>query len=108
MASIPYAGSWTCCVPSPNEPRPEPSELKKQHLAAKILWPFDARRDGFPDTVRDAGAWVMFDGMPYAHLHVCGNPWDGGVYERGRTSASWDMRYVPFAQGGSSSGTTGT
>jgi hypothetical protein len=37
-----------------------------------IIWPFDAKRCGLPNTVRDAGTWVMFDGTPYAHLHVCG------------------------------------
>jgi AAA ATPase domain len=31
-----------------------------------ILWPCDATPDGLPNTVRDAGAWVMFDGTPYA------------------------------------------
>jgi hypothetical protein len=206
MASIPYAGSWTCCVPSPNEPHPEPAKLEEQHLEAKIrraqasgpysvtkdatvaevsvtdgsvkvlregtngwtcfpgneneignvpmcadknglqwirdiaakkpaptneslgiiymlcgasqhsvtnafdqsspaipigphymiIWPFDAKRDGFPSMIRDQGAWVMFDGTPYAHLHVCGSPWDGMVYERGKTQANWNMRYQPF------------
>ena len=30
-----------------------------------------------PNTVGDAGAWVMFDGTPYAYLHICGTPWIG-------------------------------
>lgn len=29
-----------------------------------IIWPFDAKRCGLPNTVRDAGTWVMFDGTP--------------------------------------------
>jgi hypothetical protein len=37
-----------------------------------ILWPFDANHCGLPTTVRDAGAWIMFAGTPYAYLHVCG------------------------------------
>jgi hypothetical protein len=40
-----------------------------------ILWPFDASHCGLPTTVRDAGAWIMFAGTPYAYLHVCGTPW---------------------------------
>ena len=31
-----------------------------------IIWPYNAARDGLPNTVRDAGAWVMFDGTAYA------------------------------------------
>jgi hypothetical protein len=58
-----------------------------------ILWPFEAERDGFPDTIRDQGAWVMFDKTPYAHLHVCGTPWAGKEYEREKTKANWELRY---------------
>ena len=52
----------------------------------------DAARDGLPNTVRDAGAWVMFDGTPYAYLHICGTPWDGNEYVRGQVPI-WTMRY---------------
>jgi hypothetical protein len=45
-----------------------------------ILWPFDANHCGLPTTVRDAGAWIMFAGTPYAYLHVCGTPWAGNEY----------------------------
>jgi hypothetical protein len=48
-----------------------------------IIWPYDAARDGLPNTVRDAGAWVMFDGTPYAYLHICGTPWAGNEYTPG-------------------------
>jgi hypothetical protein len=57
-----------------------------------IMWPYDAARDGLPNTVRDAGAWVMFDGTPYAYLHICGTPWDGNEYVRGQVPI-WTMRY---------------
>jgi len=57
-----------------------------------ILWRFDARRCGLPNTVRDEGAWVMFDGTPYAYLHICGTPWIGNEYEPGQ-EAIWTMRY---------------
>ena len=57
-----------------------------------ILWPFDAKRCGLPNTVRDAGAWVMFDGTPYAYLHICDTPWVGTEYGPGQV-AIWTMRY---------------
>ena len=57
-----------------------------------ILWPFDAARDGLPNTVRDAGAWVMFDATPYAYLHICGTPWVGNEYSNDRAPI-WTMQY---------------
>jgi hypothetical protein len=57
-----------------------------------ILWPFDANHCGLPTTVRDAGAWIMFAGTPYAYLHVCGTPWAGAEYTPG-DAAVWTMRY---------------
>ena len=57
-----------------------------------ILWPFDANHCGLPTTVRDAGAWIMFAGTPYAYLHVCGTPWAGAEYTPG-DEALWTMRY---------------
>jgi hypothetical protein len=52
-----------------------------------IIWPYDAKRCGPPNTVRDAGAWVMFDGTPYAYLHICGTPWVGNEYGPGQVAA---------------------
>lgn len=57
-----------------------------------VTWPFDAEICGLPTTARDAGAWIMFAGTPYAYLHVCGDPWSGHVYERG-DKAVWSMSY---------------
>ena len=57
-----------------------------------ILWPFDVNHCGLPTTVRDAGAWIMFAGTPYAYLHVCGTPWAGNEYTPG-DEAIWTMRY---------------
>jgi hypothetical protein len=48
-----------------------------------ILWPFDAKAAGLPTAMRDAGTLLMFAGTPYAHLHVCGSPWDGNEYHPG-------------------------
>lgn len=45
-----------------------------------LLWPFDATAIGMGTVMRDAGAMVMFAGTPYAHLHICGSPWDGNEY----------------------------
>jgi hypothetical protein len=57
-----------------------------------IIWPYNAERCGLPNTVRDAGAWIMFDGTPYAYLHICGTPWTGNEYEPGQVPI-WTMRY---------------
>ena len=45
-----------------------------------LLWPFDAKAAGMGTVMRDAGTMVMFAGTPYAHLHICGSPWDGNEY----------------------------
>jgi Helix-turn-helix domain len=42
-----------------------------------VLWPFDAKAAGLWAVIRDAGTMVMFAGTPWAHLHICGSPWDG-------------------------------
>jgi hypothetical protein len=48
-----------------------------------LLWPFDAAAAGLGTVMRDAGTMVMFAGTPYAHLHICGSPWDGNEYHPG-------------------------
>ena len=58
-----------------------------------ITWPFDAKANGLPTTVRDQGAWVMFSGTPYSYLHVCGSPWEGNEYQVG-DKAVWNMNYA--------------
>jgi len=58
-----------------------------------ILWPFDATASGLSTVMRDAGTLVMFAGTPYAHLHVCGSPWDGNEYRPG-DQAVWAMTYA--------------
>jgi hypothetical protein len=35
---------------------------------------------------------VMFAGTPYAHLHICGSPWEGNEYHRGDRGV-WTMKY---------------
>jgi len=58
-----------------------------------ILWPFDSRVAGLPTVMRDAGTLVMFAGTPYAHLHICGSPWDGNEYHLGDRGL-WTMTYA--------------
>ncbi len=57
-----------------------------------VLWPFDAKAAGLSTVMRDAGTMVMFAGTPYAHLHICGSPWEGREY-RPDARAVWTMRY---------------
>ena len=57
-----------------------------------ILWPFNAKAAGLSTVMRDAGTMVMFAGTPYAHLHICGSPWEGNEYRRGDRGV-WTMRY---------------
>jgi hypothetical protein len=39
-----------------------------------IMWPFDPKATGLPTTHRDSGAYIMWAGSPYAHVHVMGRP----------------------------------
>lgn len=39
-----------------------------------ILWPFDPKTTGLPATHKPTGAYIMWAGSPYAHLHVMGRP----------------------------------
>jgi hypothetical protein len=78
------------------------SSIKRENNNQRAAWPvvhhdvvglpYDAARDGLPNTVRDAGAWVMFDGTPYAYLHICGTPWAANEYTPDQVPV-WTMRY---------------
>lgn len=39
-----------------------------------IMWPFDPMTTGLPFKHKATGAYIMWAGSPYAHLHVMGNP----------------------------------
>jgi hypothetical protein len=39
-----------------------------------IMWPFDPKTSGLPTTHKPTGAYIMWAGSPYAHLHVMGRP----------------------------------
>jgi hypothetical protein len=58
-----------------------------------LIWPFDAAAAGLSTVMRDAATMVMFAGTPYAHLHICGSPWDGNEYHPG-DRATWTMTYT--------------
>ena len=44
-----------------------------------IMWPFDPKATGLPATHRSTGAYIMWAGTPYAHVHVMGAPEGVGV-----------------------------
>jgi hypothetical protein len=39
-----------------------------------ILWPFDPRTSGLPATHKATGAYIMWAGTPWAHVHIMGAP----------------------------------
>jgi hypothetical protein len=39
-----------------------------------IMWPFDPKTTGLPTTHKPSGAYIMWAGSPYAHVHIMGRP----------------------------------
>lgn len=39
-----------------------------------ILWPFDPKTSGLPTKHKATGAYIMYAGSPWAHVHVMGMP----------------------------------
>lgn len=39
-----------------------------------IMWPFDPKTSGLPTHHKPTGAYIMWAGTPYAHVHVMGRP----------------------------------
>jgi hypothetical protein len=39
-----------------------------------IMMPFDPRTSGIPETYSDTGAYLMWSGLPIAHMHIMGIP----------------------------------
>jgi hypothetical protein len=39
-----------------------------------IMWPFDPKTTGLPTTHKSTGAYIMWAGSPYAHMHIMGRP----------------------------------
>ena len=59
-----------------------------------LVWLSTAEHTGLSTVMRDAGTMIMFAGTPYAHLHICGDPWEGNEYQPG-IDAIWTMTYKP-------------
>ena len=57
-----------------------------------LIWPFEAEATGLSTVMRDAGTMIMYAGTPYAHLHICGDPWEGNEYHPD-SEAVWTMTY---------------
>jgi hypothetical protein len=39
-----------------------------------LIWPFDPKTTGLPTTHKPTGAYIMWAGSPYAHVHIMGRP----------------------------------
>ena len=39
-----------------------------------IMWPFDPKTSGLPTKHKATGAYIMWAGSPWAHLHIMGRP----------------------------------
>jgi hypothetical protein len=39
-----------------------------------IMWPFDPKATGLPTNHKPTGAYIIWAGSPYAHLHIMGSP----------------------------------
>jgi hypothetical protein len=56
----------------------DPYDMSSQPIAIgphwMIMWPFDPKASGLPTTHKATGAYIMWAGSPYAHLHVMGRP----------------------------------
>ena len=39
-----------------------------------IMWPFNPKTTGLPAAPKDAGAYIVWAGSPYAHVNVMGRP----------------------------------
>ena len=59
---------------SDSDPYDNTSEPIKIGPHWMIMWPFDPQATGLPTTHKPTGAYIMWAGSPYAHLHVMGRP----------------------------------
>jgi hypothetical protein len=50
------------------------SKAVKEPAHWMVMWPFDSKTSGLPSVETPMGAYVMFDGTPYAHLMVYQDP----------------------------------
>jgi len=65
------AGATQRSDSDPNDMTSMPIEIGPHWM---IMWPFDPKTTGLPTTHKPTGAYIMFAGSPYAHLHIMGRP----------------------------------
>ena len=65
------AGATQRSDSDPNDTTSTPIEIGPHWM---IMWPFDPKTTGLPITHKPTGAYIMWAGSPYAHLHVMGRP----------------------------------
>ena len=65
------AGATQRSDSDPNDMTSMPFEVGPHWM---IMWPFDPKTTGLPTKHKSTGAYIMFAGTPYAHLHVMGRP----------------------------------
>jgi hypothetical protein len=65
------AGATERNVSSPSDETGSPITIGPQWI---IIWPFDPKTSGLSATPKDTGAYIMWAGTPYAHLHIMGDP----------------------------------
>ena len=65
------AGATQRSDSDPNDTTSMPIEIGPHWM---IMWPFDPKTTGLPTTHEPTGAYIMWAGSAYAHLHVMGRP----------------------------------
>lgn len=65
------AGATQRSDSDPNDKTSPPIQIGAHWM---ILWPFDPKTSGLPTTHKATGAYIMWAGSPYAHVHVMGTP----------------------------------
>ena len=65
------AGATQRSDSDPNDMTSMPIEVGPHWM---IMWPFDPKTTGLPTTHKPTGAYIMFAGSAYAHVHIMGRP----------------------------------
>jgi hypothetical protein len=65
------AGATQRSDSDPNDTTSMPIEIGPHWM---IMWPFDPKTTGLPTTHKPTGAYIMWAGSPYAHVHIMGRP----------------------------------
>jgi hypothetical protein len=65
-----------------------------------ILWPVDPAATGLPRTHREVGAYVMWAGTPYAHVHIMSAPQPAAQVARAGAHPTDDEKIVDALRAG--------